>query len=305
MVTQKIFLETDQVEIVISNNSSTDHTEAVALEVQGRFPDKVVYVRTGEVVHSSLNFANVLLHARGELCKLHNDSVSVQDGFLASVVDIIQKDSEKKRPIFFLNGNWQYHDETTSCTSVDDFVAHVSFYMTWIGGFSIRKDDISTYISSFQKYTNHFAQTEILLRMAQSRHGIVVYNKKFGEEYPGVTKPVDTKFINSVYIGEYIPILKHSIVDGELSVAIYKREMTKFLVCFYMPHYYRFAKKFSFSYIRDFFCLKKYVGYCKYCFSLFVYPLCVCLYKHRKNVTLRKTIAYFCNFYPRIFLKNV
>lgn len=88
IVAQRIFVETDLVEVVISDNHSTDDTEAAALAYQTRFPRKIRYVRTEEAVASSLNFANALLHAQGKLRKLHNDSVSVLPGFLEAAVEL-------------------------------------------------------------------------------------------------------------------------------------------------------------------------------------------------------------------------
>ena len=294
IVTQRVFIETDHVEVVISNNNSTDNTEEVALDFQSRFPNKIVYIRTKETTSASVNFANALLHAQGELCKLHNDSVSIQPEFLESVISLMQKSSDKKYPIFFLNGNWHSHDETTLCESISDFVSHVSFYMTWIGGFSILKEDIQKYVQHFIESNHQFPHTEILLKLLEHGRSILVYNAKFGEEYPEVTKPITTKILEEVYIGEYIPMLRKYVDDAMLRHSTYGREVTKTII-FYMAYYYRLTQKFQLTYINDFYFLKKYVPLYKYYLILILYPLYIFIHPYRKNVKLRKFFIYLSN----------
>jgi len=278
IVTQRIFVETDLIEVVISDNHSTDDTEAVALEYQKRFPQKIRYVRTEEPVFSALNFANALLHAQGKLCKLHNDSISVFPGFLEAAIELIRNNFDETYAIFFRNGSPLCPVGTSLCASMDDFVSYASIHMTWIGGFAIWKKDIPEYIHYFTERSHHFAQTEILLALLERGRTIVLYNEKFGEEYPGVTKAVTTKFLEEVYLGEYPLLLKRYVDSTLLRREIYAREVQRLIVLHYIPNYYGLKKRFHLSFVQDFAFLKNYVPLCRYYAILCMYPLYAYIY---------------------------
>ncbi len=60
---------TDEVEIVVSDNASTDHTEALVREYQARFP-RIRYHRNPENLGADRNFLKVVELAEGEYCWL-------------------------------------------------------------------------------------------------------------------------------------------------------------------------------------------------------------------------------------------
>lgn len=281
---QQIFVETNLVEVVVSDNHSTDDTAAVALDFQARFPQKIRYIRTKEHVHSSINFANALGNAHGKLCKLHNDSFSIDPGFMEATIELVQKYADEHRVLFFLNGNTRCLDVITSCTTMDDFVSHVSFYMTWIGGFSLWDKDIPSYIQYFTEANHHLAQAEILLTLLERGRSILVYNVKFGEGYPGVTKTVNTKFLEDVYIREYVPLLKRHSDSTLLQHEIYAREVKRLVIFYYIPYYYRLKTHFQLSFLKDFAFLKQYVSLFQYYLILFMYPLYACMHARLGNV---------------------
>ena len=291
IVSQQIFIETDLIEVVISNNSSTDDTESLALDFQKSFPCKIRYVCTQETVHSTVNFANVLLHAQGKLCKLHNDSISILPGFMEAAISLIQSNFDEKNIIFFLDGNTKCPDAASLCASMDDFVSHASFYMTWIGGFSLWKKDIPNYAEYFTKSGHHFAQTEILLALLAHGRRIFVYNTKFGEEHPGVTKQVTTKFLEDVYIGEYVPLLKRQVDNGLLDPSVCDREVTRLIIFYYIRYYYRLQQKFQLSFVKDFSFLRKYVQAYKYYIILCLYPLYFCMNTYIGSAKLRMPVS--------------
>ena len=77
------------VQICISNNASTDDTEAVAKSFANQFPSLVKYARQ-EVTISDDNFKAVLCMADGEYLKLNNDTLEHEEGSLSYVLDEIK-----------------------------------------------------------------------------------------------------------------------------------------------------------------------------------------------------------------------
>ena len=72
------FQRSDLVEIVISDNCSTDHTAAIAKHYIDHFPNKVTYHRTTHNLAEG-NFEFVLRKGRGAFRKLQNDSFGIQN----------------------------------------------------------------------------------------------------------------------------------------------------------------------------------------------------------------------------------
>lgn len=77
----------DDVEIVVSDNASTDNTEAVVREYMGRFP-RLVYERLPENMGMDRNFLNAVRLASGEYCWL----LGSDDAIAANAIDRILKE---------------------------------------------------------------------------------------------------------------------------------------------------------------------------------------------------------------------
>ena len=66
IISQKIFIETDFIELIISDNASTDETPLVAESFSKLFPQKIKYIRLDHPIDSHFNFENALKHGNGK-----------------------------------------------------------------------------------------------------------------------------------------------------------------------------------------------------------------------------------------------
>lgn len=105
ITTQKLFLFSDLVEIVISDNSSNDGTNLVCEEFLKKYPDKIRYIKRDEFVSQNENLIFTICQASGKFVKFHSDTCYMLDNSLESIINDIKKADELNVDgIFFSNG---------------------------------------------------------------------------------------------------------------------------------------------------------------------------------------------------------
>lgn len=90
ITTQKGFLFTDFIEIIISDNCSDDATEEVCMEFVKKYPSKISYIKRDEHVSGDENFIFVINQARGKFVKLHNDTCYVLENAVDKMLDDVK-----------------------------------------------------------------------------------------------------------------------------------------------------------------------------------------------------------------------
>jgi glycosyltransferase involved in cell wall biosynthesis len=292
------FQQTNEVEIIVSDNCSTDLTPQVISGFREQFPEKIRCLRAAAPVVPSVNFALALEAGRGRLRKLHNDTLRANDGFLEECARLVRKYEVNRPFLFFLNGNNLLADARPQClcASLDAFVGRVSFYATWIGAFSLWKEDVPKYAPVFRKTEHQFAQTEILFAAAADGREVLVHAPKFGEP-SAVIKSWTSKSLNEVYVAQYLPLLRKYVISGHIASETEKREIRRFCLAFYIPFYSELAGvRLTDSLYRDFSFIRKYTHPSLYIFMhiyYVAYRLCYRLRKTRYAGTFRKIKTMF------------
>jgi acetyltransferase-like isoleucine patch superfamily enzyme len=231
------------VEIVISDNCSSDQTAAVAQSYSQKFHDKIVYHRTPYNLADE-NFERVLRQGRGQFRKLQNDSFGIQPGLLECLVRIIDSLQQKKPVIFLVNEEPKSDDETLKhLHTIDEFLAEVSYKCTWIGGFGIWAEDLDR-MTDFSRAKNlKLVQTDALLRMiAEKRQAVVI--KEFIQ--PCFLSGRKGGYnIAEVFGANYLSILKEHVSAGTLSQTVYATEKKRVLIEHTLP--FAFSKDHDFA----------------------------------------------------------
>lgn len=165
LVKQKVFIETDYFEIIISDNNSSDFTKEISLNFVKKFRNKVLYFRNRKNVQDR-NFYEALRHSSGDFLKLCNDTLIYEDNFLLKLLELVSRFYENRLHFFFFNFGDGFSVEKIK--NINIFYRTVSYQVTWLGTFSCWKDD-------FKKYGN------ILLDKADSRLAHVFFLNKILE----------------------------------------------------------------------------------------------------------------------------
>lgn len=132
----------DEVEIVISDNASTDETSEIAQSYADRFKN-VKYFRNEENIFDK-NFIKVLDEASGKYLKLVNDWIYLPNDALKFMKDRIRENLDTGNNIFF-TGHWldtSFKNESViHVKGLDQYVQVVSTLVTSNNMFGVWRED--------------------------------------------------------------------------------------------------------------------------------------------------------------------
>lgn len=250
IVSQKCFLQTEDVEVVICDNCSSDDTQRIAGKFSKRFPEKIRYFRN-ETNIVDKNFEKVLSHGAGELLKLHNDTLILEKDALTSMVEVARNNRITKPVIFFANGNVKAGKDML-CNNFDEVITNISYLCTWIGGFSIWKshfDDFDDFSRCAQK---RLMQVDVLFRLIAGGKKVLAYNERLCSVQNILSKSGYN--IAQIFGENYLSFLKHYLAKGLISRNIFEKEKRRLLKEHIIPYYFDYKKEHNF----------KKTGYVKY-----------------------------------------
>lgn len=208
IISQKEFSDED-VEIVISDNCSTDDTEIVCKKYAEQY-ENIKYFKNQENVRDR-NFPLVLSKGSGVLLKLCNDTLIFNKDALNDLLHLIRNCQDEK-PVIFTSNNNHYPNEIT-VKSLEDFLNTISYNITWIGGLSIWKEDYNSFGNTYEGCDESLWQVPCLLKYVNKKKNAVVYNKRLF-----TTQTVAKKNISyglyKVFYTNYLGFVKKYINNG-------------------------------------------------------------------------------------------
>ena len=186
IVVQEDFIN-GNVEIVISDNHSEDDTEKLCKEFCERFPQIVYHREPYNTGHGgNTNFKVVMSLASGKLLKLVNDDFVFAPMALNYFCCFEKKYENTKPQICLTNGNGAktrenqklYYDVTVN---MDEFLYGIGHYITWIGNFSIWKEDFQKYGEDPAGITHMFWHIQETLDVLSEKNYGVIDDTVYGE----------------------------------------------------------------------------------------------------------------------------
>lgn len=205
-----------EVELVISDNCSTDNTEDVVKQYSDRY-DNIRYFRNKENIRD-LNFIKVLDMGRGQYLKLMNDWFFPTDDGLLIMKNFIKEHIDKRIPIFFTSG-WIRGDRNLRiCTShnLDDFVKMVSVMVTSNNVFGVWKSDWEE-IKKKDRYSElKLLQVDWSYSIV-SRKGFIICNVPILKSNEEICKTIRQGFnYFEVIFKNYYAIMQKYVEEGKL-----------------------------------------------------------------------------------------
>lgn len=161
------------VEIVISDNASTDDTQSVAMEFVKKY-DSVLYFRNDENVRDK-NFPLCLSRAHGIYRKLSNDTLVYTPNSLATFLKYVRANDQKRPSLFFYGDRFKRHSKSNYFTygNADDFLKDASFLATGIATFGLWDDEISLLKNFYKNDSTCLWQISVLLEVLNAKRGPV------------------------------------------------------------------------------------------------------------------------------------
>ena len=234
VVSLPVFCESDEIEIVISDNASTDDTQEVVQTFITQWPGRIRYFRNETNVYDS-NFEMALLRGGGSFRKLINDTLLLRERGLRMMLDSVRNNVKGKPLLFFTNENGLNGKTKIECHSFDELIEEVSFVLTWIGGFGLWEEQLSK-LPDFSRLSNsHLVQVDAFCRVFEREKYAVVYNFRFEESLPRPGKGRDYS-LSEVFGKNYLSILNTYVVSKALSKRAYRIEKDRVLRKLLVPY---------------------------------------------------------------------
>jgi len=164
LTSQEVFFKSHSVEIIVSDNCSTDDTENVCIKYLQKYPGKFFYYKNLLNIGDK-NFHKSLSHGSGEFLKLSNDTLCYEKNSLEHMVELVKDTLEKKPVLFFLNKSAPTPANLYMPINPDDFINKATYFVTWIACFGIWKSDFDK-LSNFNRASeSKLTQVDVIFRM--------------------------------------------------------------------------------------------------------------------------------------------
>ena len=279
IVETKRFQETNDIEIAVSDNASTDDTPVLMKRYAAEYPKKIKYHRNDVNVHDK-NFEIVLSLGTGVFRKLSNDNIIYSEECLAYILDIVRNNETERPLLFFLNGSFHTDFEITKRNTIEDFLNTVSYISTWIGGFGIWDTQLEYVIKYSDYYHTQLIQVKIIYAILNDTYESVIVNKKIFELYPIHNK--SSYDVLKVFGYNYINILRE--YSNAISDTCIEREKKRVLFAHIVPYYCDFRKQRKLADSYSYRYLYKTYKYNWYFYSLLIWIPAYYLYFCMRNI---------------------
>lgn len=247
IVDQERFQDTNDVEIVISDNCSEDNSHEVCEKFISIFGDKIHYYRNSENIKDK-NYEKVLSYGKGLFLKLNNDTLIHKYNTLDKIIETINQNKENKEIIFFSNGSLKNITKFL-CKDLNSFVKTVSFYSTWIACFGIWKDDFKS-LNSFSRYDKlQLIQTDVLFRLISSNRNVIVDNTILFNPIKLNSKGGYNFY--QVFVVNYLKLFEEYRINNKITWLTFNIEKTNLMLKFLIPWTTIFlttGNKYTFTY---------------------------------------------------------
>ncbi len=215
----------ESVEIVISDNASTDDTQQVCQEFARSCPN-IRYYRNEENIRD-LNFERVISLASGQYIKLINDWLYFDEASLRKVKERVREHLEDRTPLFFSN-NWLFTSYQTqdviACEGLNGYVSAVSTYVTSNNVFGVWREQWPL-IQDRGRYRSYMLLQEDWTYQLVSKMGkCIVYND---EVFTVASVPLGSRGGYNwfkVHLDNYYRIMQPYIDRGEVTRDVLRQD---------------------------------------------------------------------------------
>ena len=229
------------IEVVLSDNASTDGTQAVGERYADLSSGRVRYFRNPENVFDA-NFGLALSRGTGDFLKLANDTILFSAEGLSEMLAAVRRHRGAKPVLFFSNRGGAPSE--VACVSFDALFGEISYHSTWIGSFGIWKADFDALPDFARARALQLTQVDVLCRMMAEKGRAVVVRTAFGESLP--RKVIGGYNLAQVFGRNYCAILQEYVGRGLFSCRAFHREKFRMLRYHILPFYLSLSPKHAF-----------------------------------------------------------
>lgn len=207
----------EDVEIVVSDNCSTDDTQLVGFEYSQKYPN-IKYYRNEENIRDK-NFIRVLSRGTGKYLKLLNDWCYITEPSLRFMKQCVL-DNMKEHRLFFFTNDTLFTDRKqllTHCASVDDYMQVISSYATSNNVFGAWTDDWERVVEKEKYSALQLQQLDWSYQLVKMHDGkCTLYDNKVLTFAPDTRSHKGYNWFK-VHVDNYYTILTPYVQEGLIS----------------------------------------------------------------------------------------
>lgn len=218
----------EQVEIVISDNDSTDNTKEVVMFYSSKY-NNLSYFKNETNIGGNANILHVLTLGKGRYLKLMNDYGGFIDGGALKMLEIVKNHLENKEILFFANGvSYLKKKDFYYSKDLDEFLRVCSFHSQWILTIGFWNDDFKSMMNYYRFKTESFFQTELLFENFNLGKKAVTYSREIFKLSQLDDKKVPFNFFD-IFINSYFNTIIVGLKDKKrISKITFRKEKNRF-----------------------------------------------------------------------------
>lgn len=170
----------ENVEIIISDNASTDNTPTIVNNIIKSHPKaNIRYSRNKENIKDD-NFIKVLALGSGTYLKLLNDYTNLTEEGLKIMKETIKKYEGENCNLYFFNSlrSPHSHKKEIYIESIDELVKTLNNKLTWISNFGIWKKDLSLLMAKKFNSKLQLLQMMWILFLQEYKSSVIINYKE-------------------------------------------------------------------------------------------------------------------------------
>ena len=203
-----------EVEIVISDNASTDKTEDLVQKYGSEY-ENIIYFKNSQNIVCE-NFPLALRRGHGIYRKLCNDTFVYRKGSMRILCDFIKSHVEDKKTLFFLDyKRKKIKVKTIECHNFDEFAKNACTWTTWSGGFGLWEDECDKITSDLTGCDIMLWQCVQIYKIVAEKKEAVINNQKLYVGQAVENKDLTYGLYQVLYV-YFVDILKKYLTSGLL-----------------------------------------------------------------------------------------
>lgn len=214
LVNQKEFLE-KKVEIVISDNASTDDTQNMMLFYLNKY-DNIRYHRNDINIGGGANCKFSMVLGKGTLLKLFSDDFIYVANSLDFFCNYAEKYKNEKPQLFFSNGTYPAIFDGFKETNFEYYIYTASYLITWIGSYAIWRTDLDKYYDDNVGIEKECWQVQPTLDVLNEKDKGVIVGNHFGGR-PFIKNKNINYDVFKVFYTNFLDMLRPFNASGKLS----------------------------------------------------------------------------------------
>lgn len=207
-----------EIEIIISDNCSSDNTEEISKEYQKKH-ENILYFKNQENV-SDRNYPLVFQRANGSLRKLTNDTVIYRPGAIRYMLNVVKDNINNKAQIYFRTKG-EITEDHVIVNSLDDYIQTIGHNLTWIRSIAIWEDDCSELDIMVTEAESRLAQVPFLLTNFEKYKKAIIYDKIIMDSLSVEKKDLRYGLYN-VFYENFLGFIKRYVEEDKVSIETYE-----------------------------------------------------------------------------------